>query len=98
MSTRIEDRGTPTQLQDPNFTRNTTPPVEKPLTATDARQGAKGKPVFVVLVAGLLLAMVAWGAAEWYGEATAPPAEQTATPPTGSTTPVNPNAAPSSNP
>lgn len=98
MATNIEDRGTPTHLQDPNFTRSTTPPVEKPLTPTEARQGREGKPVFMVLVAGLILAMVAWGAAEWYGETTAPPAEQTATPPAGPTTPATSNAAPSSNP
>ncbi len=46
MNTRIDDRGTPTHLQDPNFTRSTTPPVEKPLTPTDARQGEKGKAGF----------------------------------------------------
>lgn len=99
MNTRIEDRGTPTHLQDPNFTRSVTPPVEKPLTPTEARQGSKGKPVFAVLVAGLILAMIAWGAAEWYGQSTEPPAEQTASPPAAPATAApNPNAAPSSNP
>ncbi len=69
-----------------------------PLSATEARQGRRGTPVFMVLAIGLVLAMVAWGAAEFWGQSTEPPAEQTATPPAGSTTPVNPNAQPSSNP
>jgi hypothetical protein len=72
--------------------------VEEPMSATEARQGRKGSPVLIVLVAGLVLALFAWGAAEWWGEATDPPAEQTATPPAASTTPENPNAAPSANP
>ncbi|RDJ03800.1 hypothetical protein [Rhizobium grahamii] len=37
-------------------------------TATEARQGSYGKPVLVVLVCGLVLAFVAWSAAEWWGE------------------------------
>jgi len=43
-----------------------------------AKQGRWGRPVLVVLVAGLILAMVAWFAAEWYGEAidTVPDARQ----------------------
>jgi len=61
------------------------PPVVE--TATEARQGNRGRPVLTVLVCGLVLAMLAWGAAEWWGASTAPPAEQTATPPAGSTTP-----------
>lgn len=71
---------------------------ETPLSGTEARQGRQGKPVLMVLAIGLVLAMVAWGAAEWWGQATEPPAEQTATPPAGGTTPVNPNAQPSSTP
>jgi hypothetical protein len=42
------------------------------LTATEARQGRWGKPVFYVLVCGLILAMVAWWGAEYYGTAIAP--------------------------
>ncbi|WP_105383758.1 hypothetical protein [Neorhizobium alkalisoli] len=79
----------------PNLTGSS---VEEPMSATEARQGRKGSPVLIVLVAGLVLALFAWGAAEWWGEATDPPAEQTATPPAASTTPENPNAAPSANP
>lgn len=37
-------------------------------TATEARQGNFGKPVLIVLVSGLLLAFVAWGAVEWWGK------------------------------
>lgn len=32
-----------------------------------ARQGRRGRPVLIVLVAGLLLAAIAWGGAEIYG-------------------------------
>lgn len=73
-------------------------PVEEPMSATEARQGRLGRPVLMVLLTGLVLAMLAWGAAEWWGQETAPPAEQTATPPAGSTTPENPNAPPTANP
>jgi len=55
--------------------------------ATDARQGKTGKPVLIVLCAGLCLAAVAWVGAEFWGEATDAPAEQTATPPAGDNTP-----------
>ncbi|MFB9951592.1 hypothetical protein ACFFP0_22310 [Rhizobium puerariae] len=73
-------------------------PAGETLSATEARQGRWGAPVLVVLVAGLVLAMIAWGGAEWWGEATEPPAGQTATPPAGDTTPRNPDALPSANP
>ncbi|MEP7454943.1 hypothetical protein [Phyllobacterium sp. SB3] len=39
-------------------------------TAREARQGPLGKPVLLVLVGGLLLAAVAWGGAELFGEST----------------------------
>jgi hypothetical protein len=71
---------------------------EQPLTGTEARQGSSGRPVLMVLIAGLVLAAIAWGGAEWWGESTAPPAERTASPPAGDNTPVNGNAAPSANP
>jgi hypothetical protein len=73
-------------------------PVEQPLSATEARQGRSGSPVLMVLIAGLILAALAWGAAEWWGEATDPPAQQTASPPAGDNTPANSNATPSANP
>jgi len=50
------------------------------LTATEARQGSWGKPVLYVLVCGLILAMIAWWGAEYYGSAIAPPnTDRTAT-------------------
>lgn len=55
--------------------------------ATDARQGRTGKPVLIVLCAGLCLAAIAWVGAEFWGEATDAPAEQTATPPAGDNVP-----------
>ncbi|MEX0405594.1 hypothetical protein ABGN05_07980 [Aquibium sp. LZ166] len=39
---------------------------------TKARQGRKGVPVLIVLVAGIILAMGAWWIAEIYGVAIAP--------------------------
>jgi hypothetical protein len=36
------------------------------------RQGRKGRPVLLVLIAALVLAVIAWGAAELFGEATDP--------------------------
>jgi hypothetical protein len=73
-------------------------PVEQPLSATEARQGRKGTPVLMVLISALILLAVAWGVAEWWGEATDPPAQQTASPPAGDNTPANSNATPSANP
>lgn len=37
-----------------------------------ARQGRRGSPVLLVLVAALVLTAVAWGIAEIFGEATDP--------------------------
>lgn len=88
----------PAHLQDPNFTRSATRPVEQPLSPTEARQGSTGRPVLMVLVAGLVLAAIAWGGSEWWGQTTAPPAEQTATPPAGDTAPANPATQPPSTP
>ncbi|WP_117192971.1 hypothetical protein [Rhizobium terrae] len=92
MNTRFDPKEAGNHHPDPTGS----PPVVE--TATEARQGRWGAPVLRVLIAGLVLAFIAWGAAEWWGEATDPPAEQTATPPAGSTTPANPDAAPTANP
>jgi hypothetical protein len=45
-------------------------PSQSPVreTTNEARQGPLGRPVLNVLIAALLLALVAWGAAELYGE------------------------------
>ncbi len=45
---------------------------EKKLKGQDARQGERGKPMVLVLVIGLLLAIVAWGASEFFAESTDP--------------------------
>ncbi len=37
-------------------------------TASEARQGSYGKPVFVVLVCSLVLALMVWGGVEIWGE------------------------------
>ena len=39
------------------------------LNETEARQGVLGRPVLYVLVVGLVLAMLAWAAAEFFGMA-----------------------------
>jgi len=49
------------------------------LTATEARQGSWGRPVLYVLVCGIILAMIAWWAAEYYGSAIAPNTDKTIT-------------------
>lgn len=38
-------------------------------TSVEARQGLLGRPVLMVLIGGLVLAMIAWGISEMYGEA-----------------------------
>lgn len=38
-------------------------------TPVEARQGFLGRPVLMVVIGGLVLAMVAWGISEMYGEA-----------------------------
>lgn len=37
-------------------------------TATEARQGSYGRPVLMVLVCSLILALLAWGGVEMWGE------------------------------
>ncbi len=37
-------------------------------TAKEARQGPLGRPILMVLIGGLILALVAWAAAEMFGE------------------------------
>ncbi|MBZ9763941.1 hypothetical protein LB553_24085 [Mesorhizobium sp. CA8] len=41
-----------------------------------ARQGGRGLPVLAVLICGLVLAIIAWGIAEMYGEQAKTPATQ----------------------
>ena len=42
--------------------------MPKIVSETNARQGHWGRHVLVVLIAALILAFLAWGAAEFYGE------------------------------
>ncbi|HCL64937.1 MAG TPA: hypothetical protein DIC56_08895 [Rhizobium sp.] len=44
----------------------------EPVTATEARQGFRGRPVLIVLLAGIVLALLVWIPAEWWGNAIAP--------------------------
>lgn len=85
MNTRFDPR----EAQNRSPARNPFGNKEVPVveTTTQARQASKGSPVLVMLISGLILAAIAWGGAEWWGETTAPPAEQTATPPAGNNTP-----------
>lgn len=48
--------------------QNSQTPVRE--TAKEARQGPLGRPILMVLIGGLLLAVVAWAAAEMFGEST----------------------------
>ena len=51
----------------------------EPMPPVEARQGFRGKPVLIVLLGGLILAMLVWIPAEWWGNAIAPenPANET---------------------
>lgn len=46
------------------------------LTPQKARQGRRGSPVLMVLIGGLVLAMIVWGAVEIYGWAIQPSQEE----------------------
>jgi hypothetical protein len=58
MSTYLENRPDKTNL----------PGRPVPIPAEKARQGRLGRPVLVVLVSGLVLTMIAWAIAGFYGE------------------------------
>jgi len=60
MATYTDERGDTVRTEDTNRK------VEA--SAVEARQGLLGRPVLYVLVGGLFLAMIAWGAAELFGE------------------------------
>jgi hypothetical protein len=60
--------------------------MEKTIPTKKARQGPLGRPVLLVLLGGLALAMIAWGAVEIWGEHIDQPAAElpgavTTTPP-----------------
>lgn len=76
----------------------------EPMTPTEARQGFRGKPVLIVLLAGLVLAMLVWIPAEWWGNSIAPnnpanePTTETAPAPSPNTTESGSQNMPQSNP
>ncbi|OJF94436.1 hypothetical protein [Pararhizobium antarcticum] len=87
MATYTDERG------DTVRTEETNRKVEA--TAVEARQGRLGRPVLYVLVGGLFLAMIAWGAAEFFGEAVDNDAATEVTQPTtGTSTPATPDNQP----
>ena len=43
--------------------------MNRPLKPKEARPGERGRPVLVILAAGLLVAMIAWAGIAIYGEA-----------------------------
>ncbi|SMD10078.1 hypothetical protein [Rhizobium sp. RU36D] len=78
---------------------------QQPMTPTEVRQGSYGKPVLIVLLGGLLLAMIFWIPVEWWGNSIAPEnpanqpptatapspaADQSAAPTPGQATPARP--------
>ncbi|MEZ2224071.1 hypothetical protein [Rhizobium sp. RCC_161_2] len=50
----------------------------KPLSATEARQGVRGMPVFIVLITALVLAAIVWAGVEIWGHYIEPSKSQTA--------------------
>ncbi|ULJ73024.1 hypothetical protein [Rhizobium gallicum] len=63
MATHLDERGNRVASEDKDKDKDV---VETPV---EARQGFLGRPVLMVLVGGLLLAMIAWGISEMFGEA-----------------------------
>lgn len=51
--------------------------MNKTLPASRARQGNWGRPVLIILVVSLVLAMLVWAGVEFYGQAIETPATQT---------------------
>lgn len=86
MAKYLDERG------DVVSTEDTQKKVKVP--AVEARQGFLGKPVLIVLVAGLALAAIAWAVAEGYGEAT----DNDAATESGQTTVIDPDVEPSGQP
>ncbi|MFA1626870.1 hypothetical protein ACDY96_30290 [Rhizobium mongolense] len=63
MATHLDERGNRVASEDKDKDKDV---VETPV---EARQGFLGRPVLMVLVGGLFLAMIAWGISEMFGEA-----------------------------
>jgi hypothetical protein len=62
MAGYVDERGNTVPSEDTNRTVK--------ISGAEARQGLLGRPVLMVLVASLVLALIAWGGAEMFGEST----------------------------
>lgn len=60
MAKVVDERGDVRDTKELNKTVTVSP--------TEARQGGRGTPVLKVLIGGLVLAVLAWGISEYYGE------------------------------
>lgn len=82
----------PVDVHDKPMDRKNTGEKTEPMPATDARQGYRGRPVLIILLAGILLAMLAWIPLEWWGNGLAPdqPELQTAPGPADNPAPNKP--------
>ena len=58
--------------------RDATATRAEPMPATQARQASKGKRVLLILLAALVIAMLAWIPAEWWGASQAPDSQNSA--------------------
>lgn len=58
----------PTPLNRNSDPRNTAPENTEKLTPTEARQGAWGSRVLILLIASLVLVVIAWAGAGIWGE------------------------------
>ena len=62
MTKYVDERGNRVSSDDTNKTVD--------VSGVEARQGFLGRPVLMVLIAGLVLVFLAWGGAEIFGEST----------------------------
>ncbi len=62
MAGYVDERGNKVPSEDINKTVK--------ISGVEARQGLLGRPVLMVLIASLVLALIAWGGAEMFGEST----------------------------
>lgn len=84
-----------TKYEEPtNSARTNTPVGGEKISTTKARQGFLGKPVLMVLIGGLLLAVIAWTAAEKWGESIDPQADTTTQTAPAPSQPQTPSANP----
>lgn len=59
---KVDERGNKVSPEDTNRTVK--------ISGVEARQGLLGRPVLMVLIGGLVLALAAWAGAEMFGEST----------------------------